>query len=136
MSASAQLVSQKSFYVAISRMRDEAVLLTNDASGLARRIEEQTGERPTAPERWLKAEREPRARASKIKDQAREDRTLSADEARREEALRSGASKEQVSGSLTAKELDLLRRTVGSDRSAEETLTPRQRQKTMEGPVR
>lgn len=136
MSASEQLVSQKSFYVAISRMRDEAVLLTNDASGLARRIEEQTGERPTALESWVKAERDARGQVGKVKDHAREDRTPSADEARTEEALRSGASKEQDIGSLTAKELDLLRSTVGSDRSAEETLTPRQRQKTMEGPVR
>jgi conjugative relaxase-like TrwC/TraI family protein len=136
MSASEQLVSQKSFYVAISRMRDEAVLLTNDASGLARRIEEQTGERPTALESWLKAERDARAQASKIKDQAKEERAPSADDVRREETLRTGASKEPDSGPLTAKELDLLRSTVGSDRSAAESLTLRQRQKTMEGPVR
>ncbi|OZA13577.1 MAG: hypothetical protein B7Y02_05830, partial [Rhodobacterales bacterium 17-64-5] len=53
-----QLATQKSFYVAISRMREEALLVTDDAAALAKRIEANTGDRPTALESWLKAERE------------------------------------------------------------------------------
>lgn len=58
LSSAEQLATQKSFYVAISRMREEAVLITDDAAALAKRIEANTGDRPTALESWLKAERE------------------------------------------------------------------------------
>jgi ATP-dependent exoDNAse (exonuclease V) alpha subunit len=58
LSSAEQLATQKSFYVAISRMREEAVLVTDDAAALAKRIEANTGDRPTALESWLKSERE------------------------------------------------------------------------------
>lgn len=58
MSATEALSTQKSFYVNISRMRDEAVLITTNVADLAKRLEENTGERPAALDTWLKAERE------------------------------------------------------------------------------
>lgn len=58
MSATEALSTQKAFYVNISRMRDEAVLITTDVGQLAKRLEENSGERPAALETWLKAERE------------------------------------------------------------------------------
>lgn len=43
-----RLSTQKSFYVGLSRARDEVVLVTTNAGKLADRIEKETGERPTA----------------------------------------------------------------------------------------
>ncbi len=48
MQATERLVSQKSFYVEISRARDEAVLLTNDPDQLSK-----TGERQTTLDAWM-----------------------------------------------------------------------------------
>ena len=53
MNASERLVSQKSFYVEISRARDEAVLLTDDPDKLSKRIEKETGVRETALDVWV-----------------------------------------------------------------------------------
>ncbi len=52
MSATERLVNQKSFYVEISRARDEARLITNDPSTLADRVEKETGTRPAALDLW------------------------------------------------------------------------------------
>lgn len=135
MSATEQLVNQKSFYVNISRMRDEAVLITTDVDALANRIENQTGERPTALESWLKAEREAQDRATtareEIKPSGRDgaERNLETPEPAKDTARKSA--------DLTAKDLELLRGTVGSERDAEgPPMAARQKQKTLEGPVR
>ena len=53
MSATERLVSQKSFYVEISRARDEAVLLTDNPGKLSKRVEEETGKRQTALDTWI-----------------------------------------------------------------------------------
>ena len=50
MSSQEQLANQKSFYVAISRARDEARLVTDDAEALLKRLERDTGLRPSALE--------------------------------------------------------------------------------------
>jgi len=48
MSASEQLSTQKAFYVALSRAKDNVALVTTDPGKLAERIEQNTGIRPTA----------------------------------------------------------------------------------------
>ncbi|MGR3762428.1 MobF family relaxase (plasmid) [Roseobacteraceae bacterium NS-SX3] len=53
MRSTEQLVSQKSFYVEISRARDEAVLLTEDPDRLSKQVEKETGIRHTALDVWL-----------------------------------------------------------------------------------
>jgi conjugative relaxase-like TrwC/TraI family protein len=80
MSATEGLSTQKSFYVNISRMRDEAVLLTTNVADLAKRLEDNTGQRPAALETWLKAERErftsPKYSPDASSDAARAKRTV------------------------------------------------------------
>ena len=58
MSANERLADQKNFYVSVSRARDEVTLITDRPDDLARRLEEQTGEKVTALEAWLEAERD------------------------------------------------------------------------------
>ncbi|MDG2339653.1 MAG: AAA family ATPase, partial [Paracoccaceae bacterium] len=58
MSANERLADQKNFYVSVSRARDEVTLITDRPDDLARRLEEQTGEKVTALETWLEAERD------------------------------------------------------------------------------
>ena len=62
MSSAERLVTQKSFYVEISRARHEAILLTDDPDRLAQTIATETGERVSALETWqedrLNAERD------------------------------------------------------------------------------
>lgn len=48
MSANERLATQKSFYVAVSRVKDEATLVTDEPDRLADKIQRQTGERPNA----------------------------------------------------------------------------------------
>ncbi|MFC3058384.1 MobF family relaxase [Paenirhodobacter populi] len=47
-----QLSTQKSFYVGLSRARDEVMLITTKVSELAKQIQKQTGERPAALDAW------------------------------------------------------------------------------------
>lgn len=56
MRATERLATQKSFYVEISRARDEALLLTEDPDRLAKTIARETGIRPTALETWLEGQ--------------------------------------------------------------------------------
>lgn len=58
MSANERLADQKNFYVSVSRARDDVTLITDRPDDLARRLEEQTGEKITALEAWLAAERD------------------------------------------------------------------------------
>ena len=65
MSSTEKMSNQKSFYVDISRVREEATLITNDVAGLTKRIEQNTGDRPTALDSWLSAQRDERERQIK-----------------------------------------------------------------------
>ena len=58
MSANERLADQKNFYVSVSRARDDVTLITDRPDDLARRLEEQTGEKVTALEAWLEVERD------------------------------------------------------------------------------
>ncbi|MBY6059275.1 MobF family relaxase [Leisingera daeponensis] len=53
MRSTERLATQKSFYVEISRARDEAMLLTEDPDRLSKTIENETGNRQTALDAWL-----------------------------------------------------------------------------------
>ncbi|MEX0301298.1 MAG: ATP-dependent RecD-like DNA helicase [Leisingera sp.] len=53
MRSTERLATQKSFYVEISRARDEAMLLTEDPDRLSKTIERETGIRQTALDAWL-----------------------------------------------------------------------------------
>lgn len=53
MRSTERLATQKSFYVEISRARDEAMLLTEDPERLSKTIENETGIRQTALDAWL-----------------------------------------------------------------------------------
>lgn len=58
MGAREYLADQKSFYVGISRARDEATLVTDDPAKLAERLAQQTGEKISALEAYVQAIRE------------------------------------------------------------------------------
>ncbi|RYG90081.1 conjugative relaxase [Loktanella sp. IMCC34160] len=69
MTANETLADQKNFYVAVSRARDEITLVTDKPEDLARRLEEQTGQKITALEAWIDAEKDLRgAEAAKDAD--------------------------------------------------------------------
>jgi len=53
MNATERLATQKSFYVEISRARDEAILLTDNPDRLSKTIEQETGVRHGALDSWL-----------------------------------------------------------------------------------
>ena len=53
MRSTERLATQKSFYVEISRARDEAMLLTEEPDRLTKTIENETGIRQTALDAWL-----------------------------------------------------------------------------------
>ncbi|MBT9247968.1 relaxase domain-containing protein (plasmid) [Gemmobacter fulvus] len=132
MSATEQMVSQKAFYVNISRMREEAILITTDVEGLTRRIEQNTGERPTALDSWLKAEQEAKSAATSAQSENRA-RVL-------EPAKTEGIAERGHLEKAMEKFFD--NATIGPDqtlsdfqRSAEK-LQDLQKQKTIEGPIR
>lgn len=76
MRSTERLATQKSFYVEISRARDEAVLLTEDPDRLSKTIESQTGVRQTALDTWmdgrLAGARTPNPEVAKTNDQVKE----------------------------------------------------------------
>ena len=74
MSANERLADQKNFYVSVSRARDAVTLITDRPDNLARRLEEQTGEKITALEAWLEAERDKAREQAKDQNDARESR--------------------------------------------------------------
>ncbi|WP_323039464.1 AAA family ATPase [Gemmobacter sp.] len=75
MMARERLSTQKSFYVGLSRARDEVMLITTKASELADRIQKQTGERPAALDAYeqrLRDEAREREAAEKLREQDRQ----------------------------------------------------------------
>ncbi|WP_323777868.1 MobF family relaxase [Leisingera sp.] len=76
MRSTERLATRKSFYVEISRARDEAILLTEDPERLSRTIERETGLRQTALDTWmdgrLAGTRERQPEEEKIREQAQE----------------------------------------------------------------
>jgi conjugative relaxase-like TrwC/TraI family protein len=93
-----RLADQKSFYVALSRARDEVRLFTDDPEKLADRIERTTGEKPDALKAFVESwrEREEARERSRDSDKAERDRTERED--RREAAERETAEKEKDRG--------------------------------------
>ena len=63
-SPTAPLTTQKSFYVEISRARDRAELVTDDAAGLKAQLQAATGERIAALEAIGEAAREAKEKAA------------------------------------------------------------------------
>ena len=57
MAANEQLATQKSFYVAASRARDDITLITDNPEKLAERLEAQTGEKINALEAYVEVEK-------------------------------------------------------------------------------
>ena len=82
MSASETMADQKSFYVAVSRARDDISLVTDDAERLAERLQEQTGQKISALEAWVDAERD---RATIRDDHDERDTKAERDDAERPE---------------------------------------------------
>jgi hypothetical protein len=82
MSASETMADQKSFYVAVSRARDDISLITDDAERLAERLQEQTGQKISALEAWVDAERD---RATIRDDHDERDTKAERDDAERPE---------------------------------------------------
>lgn len=74
MSANERLADQKNFYVSVSRARDQVTLITDRPDDLARRLEEQSGEKITALEAWLEAERDKAREQHQSQSDARETR--------------------------------------------------------------
>ncbi|MFY0312526.1 MobF family relaxase [Leisingera sp. D0M16] len=76
MRSTERLATRKSFYVEISRARDEAILLTEDPERLSRTIERETGLRQTALDTWmdgrLAGARERQPEEEKIREQSQE----------------------------------------------------------------
>lgn len=78
------LADQKAFYVAISRARDQAVLVTDDAERLAERLIKETGEKLSAVETFLAAHAEKhadkteKADRDRPEDDARDERDIPA----------------------------------------------------------
>jgi hypothetical protein len=85
MSASETMADQKSFYVAVSRARDDISLITDDAERLAERLQEQTGQKISALEAWVDAERD---RATIRDDHDERDTKAERDDAERPEQAR------------------------------------------------
>ena len=53
-----RLANQKSFYVGISRAREDAILVTDDTARLAERLAKETGQAVTALEAYLAARKD------------------------------------------------------------------------------
>nr|WP_246100809.1 AAA family ATPase [Palleronia caenipelagi] len=80
------LTSQKSFYVQISRARDEALLFTSDSDKLAARIEKTTGVRPDALGLWKEQmSDELSKKAEESRRQAKDDKSAPEDPAQEPE---------------------------------------------------
>ena len=124
MQSNERLVTQKSFYVEISRARHEAILLTDDPDRLARTIERETGERVTALDTWredrLKDARPDQEHDSRTKD---DERQITPEQEKK--ADREKDEKDPLSGSIIDKE------TAEKIREVEQYIE-RQREKTKE----
>ncbi|MES0864812.1 MobF family relaxase [Ruegeria sp. SCPT10] len=93
MDSTEKLVSQKSFYVEISRARDEATLITDDKDKLVKTVEKETGIRSDALGAWLESQRADETDDQKDKDQnrdrdvAKDDQDKTADREKAEPAI-------------------------------------------------
>jgi conjugative relaxase-like TrwC/TraI family protein len=146
LSSTERLATQKAFYVAVSRMREEAILVTDDAAALAKRITAQTGDRPTALESWLKAERERMARTAeetREREEARRGQVAAerAVEPPNQHPDRAGDAK--APAATTGKSADLgkhfdlkVERTDAEIEASLRAFADKQKQKTIEGPTR
>lgn len=137
MSSTEQMSNQKSFYVDISRVREEATLITNDVAGLTKRIEQNTGDRPTALDSWLAAQRDERERQIKVQQTAKDSGDKAQDQAQAQpreldEARKAALTKEERDAftSIRPERTDAER-----DRTVQD-IADRQKQKVMEGPQR
>jgi conjugative relaxase-like TrwC/TraI family protein len=140
LSSAEQLATQKSFYVAISRMREEALLVTDDAAALANRIEANTGDRPTALESWLKAERD-RLEKQKAEAQTPQEKAAPPDRSERERDVKGPkATLDQDRSDRAADYAKLfslpIERTDAEVAQTLKAFEERQKQKTIEGPIR
>lgn len=72
MHATERLATQKSFYVEISRARDEATLLTNDPEKLGKTLQKETGIRPEALEAWMDSKLDRDGNSTATDDQRKE----------------------------------------------------------------
>ena len=146
LSSTERLATQKAFYVAVSRMREEAILVTDDTAALAKRITAQTGDRPTALESWLKAERERMARTAEETREREEARrgqvsTERAVEPPKQHPDRAGDAK--APAATTDQRADLgshldlkVERTDAEIEASLKAFADKQKQKTIEGPTR
>ncbi len=140
LSSAEQLATQKSFYVAISRMREEALLVTDDAAALAKRIEANTGDRPTALESWLKAERE-RHDKQKAEAPTPQEKAVPPDRSERDRDVQGQkAALDQDRSDRAADYAKLfslpIERTDAEVAQTLKAFEERQKQKTIEGPIR
>jgi hypothetical protein len=140
LSSSEQLATQKSFYVAISRMREDALLVTDDAAAMARRLEANTGDRPTALESWIRAERE-RHEKQKTEAPVPQEKTASPDRSERERDVQ--GPKPSIDQDRPDRAADYAKffslpveRTDAEVAQTLKALAERQKQKTIEGPIR
>lgn len=137
MSSTELMSNQKSFYVDISRVRDEAVLVTNDVAGLSKRIEQNTGERPAALDSWLGAQRKERMPQDPARPPAEDLRGTTPERAQE----RSPGGGEIGKAPLTQEEREAFtsvrpeRTDAERDRALQEH-ADRQKQKLMDGPQR
>lgn len=137
MSSTEQMSNQKSFYVDISRVREEATLITNDVAGLTKRIEQNSGDRPTALDSWLSAQRDERERQIKAQQTAKD----GGDKAQDQSQAQAKEMDEARKAALTKEERDAFtsirpeRTDAERDRTVQD-LAERQKQKVMEGPQR
>ncbi len=140
LSSAEQLATQKSFYVAISRMREEALLVTDDAAALAKRIEANTGDRPTALESWLKAEKE-RHEKQKAEAPTPQEKAVPPDRSEHDRDVQvPKAALDQNHSDRAADYAKLFSLPIErTDAEVAQTLRAfeeRQKQKTIEGPIR
>ena len=73
MGSNEALTSQKDFYVGVSRMRDEVVLVTDNAERLSERLEKQTGVQITALDAYLEEAKGRLSEKATPQDKSRDD---------------------------------------------------------------
>jgi hypothetical protein len=121
-------------------MREEAVLVTDDAAALAKRIEANTGDRPTALESWLKAERE-RHEKQKAEAPVAQERSAQSERPERDIDLAPPQAKPDPDRADRAGDFSKLfalpvERNDAEVEASIKAFADRQKQKTIEGPIR
>lgn len=116
-----------------SRRRERSpILVTDDAAALAKRIEANTGDRPTALHAWIKAERE-RLQASKPEATSAPEKTQEVAKEREETKPKDHADPERRQCDFIAARVERNDVEVAQTLKA---LEDRQKQKVIEGPIR